>query len=602
MTLTPIQIQPGLYTETTGRTAVSRWKDGFNIRFFKGNPQKLRGWVKAIAASMQGICRSIIAWTTLSFQRLLGFGTHEKLYLSDGVTFFDITPLDDSGTLGANPFTTTNLSDVVEVSDTAHARDVGDHVTFAGATTVGGLDMNAEWVVDTVIDADHYTFIHDALASASATGGGSAVTYAYDIPPGTQSSVLGSGWGAGGWGTGTWGTPRVSDVLTLARIWSLVTWGEDLIASPLSGAVYVWIAANGTETRASLITQAPAQNRRIGLSPQLRILISFGSHDGTNPDPMLIRWCDSEDYTDWTPSVVNLAGDKRLDNGNEIVSAILSRDEFAIFTDQTLYSMYLTGDNLVFGFQDKGHTVGLAGPNAAVDINGVVYAMGRGEFFTYDGQIEHLPCDVYTRVFGNMNVDQAAKIYCARNKTRNEVIWFYPSASSDEPDMAVMLNYDDNSWSLGDAHFARTAWLDETPFSELPYATAPTSTGSSDSYVYSQETGVDADGAVLPYSLSSYDLELTDESGNPGNSLWKFKRLFPDFKTIVGNHFVTLTGRKKPNDVDIVKGPMPFGATVTHIDGHLRARQISITIAGAEVGNDIEIGGWRADAAQMGER
>lgn len=602
MGLTPIDIQPGIYTEASDRAAIGRWKNGFNIRFFKGNAEKVKGWQKQIATAMQGICRSLLAWTTLSYERLLALGTHEKLYLSDINSFFDITPLRSSGTLGADPFTTTLGSASVAVVHVAHGLGVGDHVHFSGATAVGGLDMNAEFVVDVTPDDDSYSFTHDSLATSAATGGGAAVAFEYEISAGELTSILGTGWGAGGWGIGTWGTSHTSAHLTIARIWSLVNWGEDLIASPVDRPIYVWVAATGKNTRATSIATAPAQNRRVILSPQLRILVSAGSHDGVDPDPMLIRWCDSEDYTDWTPSPTNTAGDKRFDNGSEILSAILSRNEIAVFTDTTIYSMFLTGDSLVFGFDDKGRTVGLAGPNATVDINGVVYAFGRGEFYTYDGEVKHLPCDVYSRVFGDFNIEQAAKVTCARNKTRNEIIWFYPSADSSECDLAVMYNYSDPAWALGDANFARTAWLDETAFFDTPVATAPTAPGATDSYLYVQETGVDADGAALPYMLESYDMEFSDSQSAPGAFLWTFKRLFPDFVRLVGNHLCSVAGRKKPRGELLTKGPVAFGEATEHIDVHLRARQISIKIEGAEIGNDIEMGNWRVDAAKKGGR
>jgi hypothetical protein len=605
--LDEIAIKPGIYSEATGRTAVNRYQDGYNVRSYKGRMEKLAGWQRQIATSFQGICRSMLGWTTLSFEHLVGLGTHEKLYLTDSNVFFDITPEDTDGTLGADPFATTNLSTTVLVAHVAHGRNVGDHVDYSGATVVAGLDLNGEHVIDVVPDVDHYSFQAAAAANASTTGGGVAVAYLYEIPAGEQDSVLGVGWGAGGWGTGTWGTPRTSNFLTLARIWSLGNWGEDMFASPVDRPVYIWLASGGTATRAVIITNAPAQNRRVILSPQLRIMVSLGSHDGSNPDPMLVRWCDSEDYTDWTPSAVNLAGDKRLDNGNEIIGGLLSRDEIVIFTDTTLYSMTLSGDDAVFAFNDKGQTTGLAGPNAACDVDGVVYAMGRGQFYTYDGSVKLLPCDVHTKVFGDINIGQAAKVYCARNKNKTGVIWFYPSAGSTECDRAVELNYSDMTWSLYQAPFLRTAMIDEHPFASVPFSAGPT--GASDSYLYQEETGVDADGAALPYSMTTWDLETGAYSSvisaggvGQGEVIQKWTRTIPDFARIVGNHTLTFQGRKYPNGPATIKGPKTFNASSARIDMHIRSRGIRAIIAGNEIGNDIAMGEWRTDDRRQGSR
>lgn len=596
MALLPIDIQPGIYTETSGRTAIGRWKDGNNVRFFKGNPEKIGGWQKQIATTMIGICRSMVSWTTLSYQRLIGLGTHKKLYLSDAASFFDITPLEATGTL-TGPFTTTLGSTTVLVADTGHGRNADDYVHFSGASAVGGITVDGEYTVASVPDADSYTIIHSAVATSGATGGGT-VTYQYEIHPGGQNSTQGQGWGAGGWGTGTWGTARTSQYLQLARIYSLVPWGEDLIASPVDGAIYVWTATGGTSTRAAIVASAPAQNRVILLSQQLRILISLGSHDGSNADPMLIRWSDSEDYTQWTPATTNLAGDKRLDNGTEIIGGVTSRDEIVVFTDTTVYSMYQTGDDLVFGFLDKGRTVGLAGPNAAKDVNGTVYAMGRGQFYTYDGQLRVLSCDVHSRVFDNINVTQAAKVYAARNRLKSEVIWFYPSATSEENDLCVGYNYEDKNWWIGE--IVKTAWLDQHPFFDEPLATGPS---GSDSYLYMQETGYDADGEILPYHLVSYDAEIpAGEDTGKGEFIYKVVRIVPDFVRVVGDHTITLAGRKWPNDEEIVKDPVAFDDTVKKISAHIRARQISLKIEGDALGNDISVGGWRAECRIMGRR
>lgn len=603
--LIPFDIQPGIFTEASGRTDVNRWKDGNNVRFFEGYPEKLAGASKALTPTFIGICRAMLAWTTLTFSRYIALGTNIKLYLTDLTAYYDITPIRDDGTL-TDPFTTTNGSATVSVADVDHGNQTGDRVIFSGATAVGGLTLNGEFTVTAVPSDDVFLIDAGSAATSGATGGGS-VDYEYLIHSGNADSIIGFGWGVGGWGVGTWGTPRSSTRLTLARIWSLANWGEDLLASPLDGPMYVWLASGGTNARAELISQAPAQNRCILVSPQIRIAVSLGSHDGSAPDPMLIRWSDSEDYTEWTPDETNLAGDKRLDKGTEIIGARLTRNSIGIFTDQTVYSMTLSGDNLVFSFDDAGDSVGLASPNAATDVDGTMFAFGRGQFFTYDGQLSILPCDVYGRVFGNLNVMQAVKIYGARNKIKNEVVWFYPSANSSECDKCVGFNYIEKVWWLGT--LARTAWLDETPFGQQaagqaaapPYAVAP------NGQLYVQETGYDDGDDALPYSLSSFDMEIgsmsSENAAGPGQYVFQISSLVPDFKRLVGRHLVKMTGYKYPNDEHpLTKGPRPFAPGTPKVDMHLRARQIALTFYSNAMGSDFRLGQWRADAVRVGER
>jgi hypothetical protein len=607
MALIPVQIQPGIYTESSARSALNRFKDGNNVHFFKGNPQKIAGSTVQIAALMSGVCRAILSWTTTTYERLIGFGTNSKLYLSDNAVYFDVTPVRLTvNPMANNPFATTNLSATIVVTDVANGASVGDHVTYSGATVVAGLNLNADQTVAVIIDADHYQFESAIAANATTNGGGAAIVAQYDITSGNVDSVLGTGWGAGGWGVGTWGTPRVSGFLQLARIWSLVNWGEDMVASPVDRPIYIWLATGGTATRAVLIPAAPAQNRRVLVSDQIRIMISFGSHDGTNPDPMLIRWCDSEDYTDWTPTPTNLAGDKRLDRGSEIITALQTRGEFAVFTNTTVYSMALSGDNNVFTFDPKGNSVGLVGPNAACDVDGVVYAMGWGQFYTYDGQIKLLPCDVHSRIFDDFNITQAAKTFIARNKIKSEILIFYCSGASMEIDKCAGYNFADDNWWLGNV--ARTAWTDENSFFAIPFSTR-IAAGTEDSQLMLQENGNNDDVDPLSYFLETYDIEISGTNNvisgavtGAGEFIEKVTRIFPDFVRINGDHKVTLKGKKYPTDKNyMVKGPRPLVPDQRRIDMHMRARQMAVRLESEAIDTEIEIGSWRLDNKVQGQ-
>lgn len=102
-------------------------------------------------------------------------------------------------TLGANPFTTTKGSDIVTVSDPnagTYGYEVNDLVTFAGAGTVGGIDMatppslnipydsaKAAFVIQSVAaDGLSYTVQASSNANASVTGGGAGVVAGLDVP------------------------------------------------------------------------------------------------------------------------------------------------------------------------------------------------------------------------------------------------------------------------------------------------------------------------------------------------------------------------------------------------------------------------------------
>lgn len=87
---------------------------------------------------------------------------------------YDTTP---SGSLGANPFTTTTNSSLVNVQLANHSLTQGSTFFAAGATTVGGLALNNAFPVVNIIDVNNFTIDAGTVAASTATGGGSAVTY-----------------------------------------------------------------------------------------------------------------------------------------------------------------------------------------------------------------------------------------------------------------------------------------------------------------------------------------------------------------------------------------------------------------------------------------
>ncbi|MBX3504404.1 MAG: hypothetical protein KF895_02920 [Parvibaculum sp.] len=586
--LTDIPIAPGIYAEETDRGAENRWKAGWNVRFFKGLPEKIGGWVKASTNQFAGACRGMIDWLGLDGRRYIGIGTHKKLYVFTGGTFSNVTPIAAAGNL-TDPFDTTDGSVTVQVTHSAHGLTVGTTVYFSGADPVGGVTIDGAYEVQGVLGTDTYTILHSSAATSTATGGGT-VAYQYEVSAGPINTVAGLGWGAGPWGSGTWGTPRtVSNILRAARTWSLVPWGEDLIANYRNGPIYVWDASSGLATRAALVSGAPATTKGIILSAEDRHLIAYGAHDGSNLDPLLVRWCDQENYTQWSPSSTNTAGDKRLDYGNEIVGAVRARGEILLVTDTAAHAMYFIGPPYTFGFRNVGIGCGMAGPHAGIEHLGSAYYMGEDNFYVYNGTVQTLPCDVKSYVFGDINLFQKAKIHAGRNQKFDEVIWFYCSAAATEIDRYVAFNVMDRTWSVGG--FPRTKWLDRNVAYASPIAT------SIDGYLYAHETGVNADTDPLVYSLESWDIDL-----GSGSEILHLKALIPDYKAIEGNHEVAIKVRKYPSDTPVTKGPAAISAASKRVPLRARGRQMSLVVSGDEVDTSFRMGTWRADVVQHGKR
>jgi hypothetical protein len=92
-----------------------------------------------------------------------------------------------SGTLGTNPLTTTLGLSAITVNFPNHgflASGGGNSFSLQGATAVGGITPAGAYKITAIIDANNFTIDNPNIApvaSASATGGGVAVTYLADI-------------------------------------------------------------------------------------------------------------------------------------------------------------------------------------------------------------------------------------------------------------------------------------------------------------------------------------------------------------------------------------------------------------------------------------
>ena len=240
MPLKKILLKPGVNRENTRYTNEGGWYESEKIRFRQGTPEKIGGWARISSSTFLGICRSLWNWVTLGGINLIGVGTNLKFYLAAGGIYNDITPFRDQVTL-TNPFETTNLSPIVEVTDANGGYIDGDFVTFYGGTAVGGLTIFGQYEI-TVTGATTYTITASANATSNAVGGGTVYAL-YQINVGPAYVVPLVGWGAGPWGAGAWGIGEAST--DAIRLWSQQNYGEDLIFGPREGAIYYWDATSG---------------------------------------------------------------------------------------------------------------------------------------------------------------------------------------------------------------------------------------------------------------------------------------------------------------------------------------------------------------------
>ena len=199
MPLQKLQLRPGVNRESTTLANEGGWFECDKIRFRSGYPQKIGGWTPISSSTYLGIARSLWNWVTLKGYNLLGVGTNLKYYIENGGAYNDVTPIRATTTLPTDPFITTNGSAVVIVNAPGHGAVQGDYVTFSGASSVAGLDLNGEYTI-TYITSNSYSITAATTANASTTGGGASVSAAYQINIGPATIIYQTGWGTGLWG------------------------------------------------------------------------------------------------------------------------------------------------------------------------------------------------------------------------------------------------------------------------------------------------------------------------------------------------------------------------------------------------------------------
>jgi len=607
MPLTKLNIAPGIDKQDTEYGAEGRWIDSDNVRFHYGLPQKVGGWLKLIQETLIGVARDIHTWTSLDGVRYTALGTDRKLYLySEGVAY-DITPIRLEAAL-TNPFTT-NATTTVTVAHTSHGASVGDFVTFDSFSAIDGLDMNKEFEITTVVDANSYKVTHTSQASGSTSGGGGSGNAKYQISVGVSEATYGYGWGTDAWNVDAWNTPRSTSTVTLdARNWSFDNFGEDLIATVHKGKTFRWDTSNGTGVRAVAISQAPTSSRFTLVSMPDRHIFLFGTEttigNSTTQDDLFLRFSSQEDFTTWGPTATNTAGSFRIQDGSKIVSAVRSRNAVLVWTDTSLHAMQFVGAPFTFSLVQIGANCGAVGVHAAVDVNGVAYWMSQNAFYLYDGSIKKIPCSVQDFVFEDFSITQQPETYVGVNSEFNEVTWYYASTNATQIDRSVTYNYLERTWYT--STLSRTTWTDYGVY-QRPYATkyetgttgtTPTVLGvtAGASLLYEHEQGVNDDQSAMTAFITSGDFDIQD-----GQQILSISKGIPDFKNQAGSATMTMGFKSYPSETGTTID-RSVDTTTKFFNLRGRGRQANVKITSNTLDSDWRYGTLRLDVKPDGGR
>lgn len=499
-------------------------------------------------------------------------------------------------------FSTTNGSSIITCTFADHGYSVGDQIYVSASTTVGGVTLSGLYTILTVPTSGTFTFA--AANSATSTAGPTSINsgnveslFYIAIGPQPQGTGFGvGGFGAGGFGLGTT-QPSVPGTPITATDWTLDNFGQDLVACPTDGAIYYWQPDGQLQNAQIVGGNSPLVNNGIFVAMPQRQIIAYGSSFTLSPDPLLVRWCDVEDFTQWEASTINQAGSYRIPTGSKIITGIQGPQQGLLWTDLDVWAMQYVGLPFVYGFNKIGSNCGAISKHCVGQINSIVYWMSQKQFFMTAGSgVQVIPCSVWDAVFQNLKsgVDgngnpYTDRICCAANSQFNEIMWFYPSANGNgENDSYVKFNTVMNIWDYGS--LGRTAWIDQSVL-------GPPIGAGSDNWLYQHEIGNDAyvgNQATAMQSNAASGYYVIAE----GDNLVFVDQVWPDMKwgsyNGTQNATVNLT-------FNFVAYPGDTPTTITYqmtqqtqyLTPRVRARLVQMELSSTDVGTFWRLGGIR---------
>ena len=602
--LTSLNFLPGFHRESTQYSEEGKWFDGNRVRFREGKPENIRGYEKFSEDTIDGIARDMLSWTDNETRPYIAIGTNSYLYIIQNETQYDVTPIVTAVSISGN-FETYTDKTLVRVSINNYTVSTSDRIEISGLATIGGnLDINGISTVVSVSGLNSYYIDAGVTASSASADQGTTGIISNFLNTQESNAIQGLGYGAGIYNAGVsvsggrgWNDPATeSNITFLPAMWKLDNWGEDLMALRRGGQIYYAdIDASLVPTRSTLITASPTATTFL-VSPNDRHVVCYGAREfattvGEGINPMLVRWSDQEDFTNWTPSITTTSGEVVLAEGSRIIGANRSRNAINIWTDRAMYTQSYVGPPFIFTFTQVGSNCGLIGQHAAIDYDGVSYWMGENNFYAFDGRVQTMPCTIRRKLFEDFNSTNKEKVYAGINAEFKEIIWLYPTANSPEPNAYVIYNVEERTWVYGKlfADGIVTTFNDRIVYPNT--LTTGYTSATASSYIWNNEPDdlYTGDGQPLTSYIESAEFDL-----NEGKELMFMDRIIPDYTFDLGETVkIELTLKDYPNGTEKVKGPYTIGQNTTKVDLRARGRQASVKLSATNTG------GWRWGSVRL---
>lgn len=505
----------------------------------------------------------------------------------------------------------------VTVVEPNHGLIPTNNFTVHVGLTVGTLVLSGMYQVASVIDANTITIQPGGLSGINGgptpeNSGNAQIQYLLPTGPSSAALTTSTGYGLGVFdGGGLYGNSGTS-IIPL-RQWFLDHFGSFLIGNYTQSPIYLW--RPGTDANAIPINttnfpgalQPPVNVNVSFMSGQQEMLIALGcdTPGGGAFNPLLVRWCDAGDFTDWQAMSTNQAGSFPIASGSKLVGGVSAPNFNCLWTDVDLWLMnYLGGTglaSLVWGFNRITGSRGLLSAKSAIVVGNEVFFPSPDGFYRFNGgRVTPIPCSVWDAFWQNINLLQVDKVNAQPNSQFSEITWAYPSLlGNGECDSNITLNIIDNSWTLETGPtWIRTSWIDQNVYGN-PIGV------DLNRVIQQAESTFDADGVAIQASAQTGWVAVSE-----GDWVMMMERLEADLLITGGNQTVYVTVYAKDYSQPTAKYPVrvygPYawvlGAGPPYSIVRARGRFMSMKIASIDTGVFWRLGRMRYKTQKAGRR
>jgi hypothetical protein len=349
----------------------------------------------------------------------------------------------------------------------------------------------------------------------------------------------------------------------------LQMWGNTLLASVSGGKLFE--SSGGAQ--ATEIANAPDAITCMLVLPSRQVM-ALGCNEEVSGtfNGRCIRWSDIEDYTDWTTTATNNAGEYILPGQADIVSACPLGDYTLVWTEADMWLASFTGDpGQTFTFTRVGDA-GISGLDAWAIYRQTVYWMGPDQgFYSYQlgGIPQRIPCPISDGLTFVDAVDRAQTFGCS--VSRFGEIWFGVPVGASLPDQYFVFCVDESIAAEAPVWFKGTFVLAmnnavgvsamiDNPLLATGFETYQTTTiayegnASVAKKPWRWDCGQNA-SAAAQFGISGAYIQSSDFYPDAAERRLMISSFSPDFETQSGAVYLTVYARDRAMAEPVTKGP-----------------------------------------------